>query len=283
MVKLFNLIISIVLIQGIRLMKSFYTAKEAQERLGMNNNNFHYLVRKGTIKKVTLPGKKQSVYPRTEVDKLASTLKTLIQQYDREKSIFRLATLADMQEEFEMDISLYGKKTASLEDRIEKLQKNPESDYVLINEEQLVGHVSFFPVEQEMLHRFLVGEIGEIPASKVLLFESERPVDILMLVMGVIPGFPPDVTSHYGLRLIAGVIKVLRELGERGIILNTIYATSRTLTGIRLCRKLDMSEESIPNQLGRFKFSLDAQTSKSLLVRRYQQGLEKYKNQVAPQ
>jgi hypothetical protein len=259
------------------LMKTFYTAKEAQERLGMNNNNFHYLVRKGTIKGVPLPGKKYNVYPKTEVDKLAAALKTLIEQYDRDPSTFQLATEEDMPEEYQMDVSLFGKKTATLEERTVRLKRNPENDYVLKNEGEIVGHISFFPLSQEDMKLFLDGKIAdpELP-DKILPFVPDKPMDILILVMGVKPGFPPDVASHYGQRLIAGAIQVFKQLGERGVEIHNVYATSRTPTGIRLCRKLKMAEEPVPGETGRLRFTINAQTSDSPLIKEYQIGYNEY-------
>lgn len=259
--------------------KNFYTAKEAQARLGMNDNNFYYLVRKGTIKKVVPPGKKQSVYPKSDIDKLASALTTLIDQYDREVSIFEKATVEDMPEEHEMDVSLYGRKTASIEERIARLKMNPESDYVLKNQDEIVGHICFFPVEPKSLEKFLAGEITELPPETMLPFEPGKPLDLLMLVMSIKPGFPPDVAKHYGFRLITGTLEVFKKLGERGIEINNIYATSRTATGIRICRKLGMSVEPMPNETGRFRFQLHVPSSELLLTKGYLQGLSEYKNQ----
>lgn len=262
-------------------MKNFYTAREAQERLGTDKNNFYYLIRKGTIKSVTLPGRKYSVYPKSEIDKFAAAIKTVLEQYDRETSTFRVATFEDLQEEFAMDVSLYGRNTAPVAIRTAKLERNPESDYVLVNEGEIVGHISFHPVESKALQLFLEGEIDTILPEMVLPFTPGTPHDILMVVMGVKPGFPPDVARHYGQRLIAGTITIARELGERGIEICNIHATSRTSTGIRMCRKLGMREEPIPNERGRYRYTLNVPTSDSLLVREYQEGFDEYKKRKA--
>src|SRR6266568_2174789 len=103
--------------------KNFYTASQAQERLGISRSSFFYLVRKGTIKKVTFPGKKQGVYPKTEIDKFAATIKALMEQYEPEGSFFEPASFDDLPTEVEIDMSLYGLKgTTPLQSRIERLQ-----------------------------------------------------------------------------------------------------------------------------------------------------------------
>ncbi|MBA2392263.1 MAG: hypothetical protein H0V70_05900 [Ktedonobacteraceae bacterium] len=85
-----------------------------------------------------------------------------------------------------------------------------------------------------------------------------------------------DVASHYGQRLIAGAIQAFRSLGERGIKIDNIYATSRTPTGIKLCRKLKMKEEPVPGETRRLRFTLNAQTSDSPLIKGYQEAYSEY-------
>src|SRR2546421_5537571 len=97
-------------LEGACHLKNFYTASEAQERLGFSKSQFYYLVRKGTIKKVTLPGKKQGVYPKSQIDRFAATIKAVIEQYEPESSNFGLASLDDLPVEVEIDLSLYGQK-----------------------------------------------------------------------------------------------------------------------------------------------------------------------------
>lgn len=259
-------------------MKNFYTASEAQKRLGMDKNSFYYLIRKGTIKGVTPPGKKHSLYPKSEIDRFAASIKTLMEQYERETSTFEKATSEDLQTEVDIDTSLYGNKgTTPLEARLARLQANPEGNYVLRNGEEIVGHVSFYPVEPTTLREATTGIRHGIPIDKILPFEPGKPMDILIFIMSVKPGFPPDVTSHYGQRLIAGTVHVLRQLAEKGVEIENIYATSRTAAGIKLCRKLGMIEEAIPNERGRYRYSLHVPTSDSILIQEYKQGLEEYK------
>ncbi len=265
-----------------RSIKNFYTSSEAQERLGVDKNRFNYMVRSGTITGVTLPGRKRNVYPKTQIDNLAAALQTTIEQYERDKSVFQPATIEDMEEEYALDASLYGKKTATIEERTIRLKKNPESDYVLKSEGEIVGHISFFPVSIETMGEFTRGEISdpEMPA-RILPFASGQPLEVLLLVMSVKPGFPPEEAKHFGQRLVMGVLSVFRDFGRRGIEINGIHATSRTPTGINICRKFRMQEEPIPNEKGRYHFWINPQTSDMPLIRGYREALEEYKSQHA--
>lgn len=100
-----------------------------------------------------------------------------------------------------------------------------------------------------------------------------------MVVISVKPGFPPDVAKHYGSRLIARTVNVFRQLGERGVEVRNIYATSRTPTGIRICRKPGMKEQPVPSEEGQLAFSINVQTTDSMLAKEYQQAFEEYKKQ----
>lgn len=255
-------------------MKNFYTAGEAQERLGLTKSAFFHLVRKGTLKKVVLPGKRQGMYPKSEIDQFAATIKTLIEQYERETSIFELATPDDLPIEYGIDMSLYGRQwTTTLEARYERLEANPEGNYVLRNGGELVGHIAFYPIEKDYLMDLLDNKVRGIPANKILPWKAGEPLQVLIIIVSVKKGFPLDVEKHYGLRLIAGAANVFRKLGERGVIIENVYATSRTVSGIKIARKLGMEEHEFQDEPGRYRFSLDMQSSDSLLVQEYRQGL----------
>ena len=252
-------------------MKNFYTAKEAQERLGMNNNSFHYLVRKGTIKGVTLPGRKYNVYPKTEIDRFAATLRTVIEQYEHETSVFEAATLEDLMVEYQIDMSIFGRKgTTALEARIERLKNIPNGNFVLKNAGDVVGYACFYALERARVQDLVAGRItGTLPLDMFKLFEPGQPLDIYLFVIAVKPGFPAEVEKHYGLRLIAGVTGQFRRLGEKGVQIENLYARSWTTSGIRLCKKLGMQGEEYPDEPGRWRFSLNIPSSNSLLVQEY--------------
>ncbi len=259
-------------------MKNFYTAKEAQERLGMNNNSFHYLVRKGTIKGVVLPGRKHKVYPRTEIDKLAATLVAIIEQYEHESSVFEPATLEDLPTEYQIDMSVFGRRgTTALEARIERLKTIAEGNFVLKNAGDVVGYACYYPIERSYLLDVLAGRAAQpIPIDKFLPFVPSIPLDVYVFMIAVKPGFPPDTEKHYGLRLISGMVEHFRQLGERGVIIENLYARSWTTSGIRLCKKLGMEGEELENEPGRWLFSLNILSSDSLLVQEYRHAYNDY-------
>ena len=57
-------------IKGVLVSDQYYTAGQAMTKLGLSKAMFHRKVNQGLIPKVTPPGKKQSVYPKRDIDAL---------------------------------------------------------------------------------------------------------------------------------------------------------------------------------------------------------------------
>ena len=257
-------------------LENFYTATEARKRLGLPRSTFFYLVKKGTIKKVVFPGMKQGVYPRAAIDELALTIKALIDQYEP-SSVFEPAKIEDLPTEVEIDLTLYGKQgTTPLERRIERLNRNPESNFVLRRSGEIIGHCAFYPVEHDYLTKLLHAEVSGIPADKVLPWAFGTPLHVFFSIISVKAGFPRDAARHIGLRLLAGAVSVFRSLGSRGVIIETINATSRTPGGIKLAHDLGMAGELIGDEPGRWRFTLDIASSASLLAAEYKQAYQEF-------
>ena len=258
-------------------MDNFYTATEARKRLGLPRSTFFYLVKKGTIKKVVFPGMKQGVYPRSAIDELALSIKALIDQFEP-SSVFEPATIADLETEIAIDLALYGKGgTTPLEKRIERLNRNPESNFVLRRGGEIVGHCAFYPVEREYLIKLLHAEVSGIPADKVLAWSVGVPLHVFFSIISVKAGFPPDVARHTGLRLLAGAVGMFRSLGSRGVIIETVNATSRTANGIKLAHDLGMAGELIGDEPNRWRFTLDVASSPSLLAAEYREAHQAFR------
>src|SRR5690242_7251171 len=120
----------------------------------MNNNNFHYLVRKGTIKGVVLPGKKYNVYPKTEIDRFAASLKAVMEQYEHESSVFEPATIEELPVEYQIDLSLFGRRgTTAIEARVEGLESIPNGNFVLRNTGDIVGYACFYAIEPQYMQK----------------------------------------------------------------------------------------------------------------------------------
>jgi hypothetical protein len=81
-------------------------------------------------------------------------------------------------------------------------------------------------------------------------------------------------SKKYGMRLISGAIRVLKDFARRGITIKKLYGVSDTPDGIRLSRGLGF-EETPPAPGSTFlQFTLDLETSQSPFVQEYRKILQ---------
>ncbi len=115
----------------------------------------------------------------------------------------------------------------------------------------------------------------DITAENVETYEPEKPVECLGIAASE-PDIEETTRMYYMLVLIRGINQELKKLGQQGIIITKVYATSETPTGIRMALHLNMEE--IKPRLGkRMKFVLDTEHSDSIFARSYREGLEEWK------
>ena len=136
-------------------MKGFYTAKEAQAKLGLNPDQFQYLVRKGTIQRVILPGRKYGVYPESDVNRLAGAINATIEHYTKDASTFERASEADLPEIYVLFRRSHS-GAPSLEGLEEWMLHNSEIFYTLRNKGILVGYTCILPINQTWLKRAIL-------------------------------------------------------------------------------------------------------------------------------
>src|SRR5690349_5296449 len=86
----------------------FYTAKDAVEKIGIPTTSFYNLVRAGTLKGVVLPGRKEAVYPKIDIDRYARAIKGYIDLYSTEKLYWNVALAEDIPDIRELVASACG-------------------------------------------------------------------------------------------------------------------------------------------------------------------------------
>jgi hypothetical protein len=262
-------------------MKNYYTAKEAQQRLGIEEGKFFYLVKTKRIKKTTPPGKKQGVYPKTEIDRLAREMLAFL-TYDESQGIqfMKAKTEEDIQEEYNLASMMFGNAVHNIATRKAWLSKNPDIDFIVRDHGNLVAFLNMLPVEHETIIQFMRGEIRgwEISADHVLPYALNSKVECILMGMATTPEVEPNRRNHYGRRLINGLFYFLEELAEKNIIITKFYGTSSTTTGIAIMRNAGFNETG---KIGkRVTFELDTMTSDAWTAREYRELVEAVKNQM---
>ena len=248
---------------------NYYTAKEAQERLGVDDNRFYYLVRTGKIKKFIPPGKRQGVYSKTEIDKLSRDIIAFV-VYDEEQGLhFSKATVEDIQEEYDLATLLFGNATHNIETRKAWLEKNPDIDFIVRDHGRLVAFINILPVKHETIMRFIDGEIRgwEIPADDILQFDSGSTVECIIMSMGTSPEINPLRRAQAGAKLLSGILELLNGLAQQRVTISKLYATSSTPTGIAILKNAGFKE--LGHMGKRVKFELEPLQSDSIAFAEY--------------
>ena len=259
--------------------KDYYTAKESQEILGMTYSALRNQVSAGNIKSIIPPGKRQAVYDKKDVDELKSEMEAWFisrQQTKTPPAQFMKATLEDIPEAVALAGEVFGGlNTISIERRREWLRKNPDIDYLLKQEDLLVGYFSLVPLRPETIEDLLNQKrfAKELTAEDILTYEPTVPIDIYGMAIGVKPRFSLSQKRSYGERLILGAKNVILDLGKQGIIIRRIIAHSSTPDGIRLMRHMGFAETP-PKVPGLRDFLIDVESSGIPFIREYKNNLK---------
>lgn len=263
------------------LAKYYYTAAQARKVLGLDEEAFQYWIRKGRVKRVSLPGRVQGVYSRREVDEIARRTEAAILSEQPEGTEFRKATLDDLRQESQLAHLLFGEKAEAYNERRAFLQKNSEIDYHVYDQDKLVAYIILLPLSHEMILDFIEGKIKNIwtiQTDNIEPFVPGKPLEVLIVDMGTTPTVPPLKRGTYGSRLLNGLLGVLAEMGRRGIYITKVYATSRTTSGIRILKKAGF-EVVHDFEDGRFSFELDVLNADEKILKDYQEAVEYWKTQ----
>lgn len=254
----------------------YYTAKEVKEKLHITQGELNTMIRNGTLKPITPPGKKQGVYKRIDVNQLAREREIFAALPQKTSSIFSRATREDIKATVEITRVLFGLRDtveATLARRLTWHDRNNELFYVLKSEEQVVGYVVILPLKADKVEKILSGEdySQEVNAEEIQDFEPGKPLHIYLMGAGIIPGVSHYEKRSYGARLIAGLMKVLVEFGRKGIIIDTIASRSDTPDGIRL---LKQGFTEIPTITHARNFIIKMKESGIPFIQEYKQALQ---------
>src|SRR5947209_8512158 len=135
----------------------YYTAAEARKKLGVDENTFQYWGKEERINRVYLPGRKQPVYSRKEIDELADEIEATVIVERAKETEFRKATFKDLEEENQLAQLVFGRAAGAMP-RKHYLENSPESDYHLYDQGKLVAYVTIYPLNHEATTRFMKGE-----------------------------------------------------------------------------------------------------------------------------
>jgi hypothetical protein len=266
--------------------KDHYTPQQVREMLGMTFSALQNQVNVGNLHPITPPGKKHKLYPKKEVDDLRAEMEAWLASRPMAKATpthFVQATLEDLPQAVEMADSVFGgHRTIPLKKRLAWLERNPDIDYFLKQEDTIVGYLSLVPLSLETIDDLLHARryAMELEANEILQYVPGVPVDIYGMAIGVRPGVSLNQKRAWGEILLLGARRVIVGLGQRGMVIQSLRAHSSTPDGINLMRHIGFTEivSVLP---GMRDFIIDVEQSGLPFIMDYKNALDNWRLQGA--
>lgn len=267
---------STISIQG----EPYYTAQKAQEVLDMTYSGLKYQVSIGNVKAEVPKGRRQSYYRAADVEQIARDLKAFsLHRKNKPTQFVTVKTEEEMRGCLEISKALFGAERGDIAKHMRIIGKNPETYYMIKDEDQIIGYTALWPVKPGKLHDLLGQTIPvKISPQDIETFEGGKSLDIYINVIGIKPGFTKEEKRSYGSRLISGLLEVIIRLGERGITIGNIAARSNMPDGIRLMKSIGFTEVE-PLTPERRTFVINVKESGIPFAKRYKERLYKWQEE----
>jgi N-acetylglutamate synthase-like GNAT family acetyltransferase len=263
--------------------KDYYTAAQVKAILGITDGMLYNYVDNGALERIIPPGKKQGVYHRNQVEQLARDLQVFITTRNEQSTIFSKATKEDIPACIEIGASTYPgiqQGITSLEARLAWLEKNPDLYYVVRHNGEIVGYTAIIPMKPDKIHMILENKafMRDIKPEEIEAFKPGIPLHIYISTMRTKRTISKTEKRAYGVRLIGGLITTFIEMIEKGITIDTLYARSETVDGIRALKHMGFvqisSTQTSPTTIYR-NFALNMGDSGTKILQGYKQALTK--------
>jgi hypothetical protein len=206
----------------------------------------------------------------------------------KDELVFSQAVPEDMEGVYKVAASLFG-STTSAEARKLLVEACPEGNYVLKRNGKIVAYIHIQPLKRESLLSFMNGKIRgkDITVNDLELFEPEKSVECLLKSVGAAKniGNTDEVARanqlRFLFRLLRGTSIELAKLGNKGINIKKLYATSETVTGIAMGFSAKMEQYGKPLGMGRFRFVMDVETTNLPILQPYKRALEEWRARMS--
>jgi len=261
----------------------YYTAAEAREVLGIDQDTFQYWGKTERIRRIYLPGRKQAVYSKKEINAMSDRIEAAAIAEKGDGLEFRKATLSDLTEEYKLARVIFGRQADTLEIQEAKkafLKKNPNIDYHLYDNGNFVGCIHLVPLKYQTIMDILNGGVVAwlVDPACIEQFEPGKALTCLFLDALTTPGVEPIKRSAYAAYMINKFMQVVTEMGGRGVEISKVYGASRTPSGIRLLKSAGFQ---IIKQYdsGAITFELDVMASNERVLRGYKEAFQQWKQE----
>ena len=259
----------------------YYTAQEAQKRLGMTRDMFNHYVKQGTIKKHVLVGS-HGYYLRAEIDAMGERIEYALLTADTPVLEYRVATFNDLDALNRMAYLNFGELSRSPERiaaRRRFLEANPNSTYILTNYGALVASLDIVPLKHEVILEFREGKRGwQFPSEMIEQFEPGHRLECIIIDMMTTTNAPMTKRNYYAAVLLRRFgSETLVWWGNRGVDISAIDACGGFEYGKRILQSAGFVSLGVKaNNREIYHLDIDSSTLKPLLP--YKEALIKWKD-----
>lgn len=267
--------------------EGYYTAQEAQKRLGMNRDVFNNHVRQGTIKKTVFLGS-HGYYKKADIDLLAERIETLIFTATAHDSEYRVATIDDLEDELDLAALNFGRKRAEAtrDARGRFLQANPEMTHYLFDHQRMVASINFIAFTHDAVVEFRQGKRGWLfEANKIEPFAAGHPLECVIIDMMTTTRATLDQRHRYAAELLSKFARItLTEWGRQGVDIITVDACAGTDDGERILKRASFVYQGVKeyNNNGKIDeremYHLDISESALKMLQPYKRALAEWRN-----
>lgn len=211
-----------------QILEGYYTAREAQKRLGMTKDMFNHHVVQGTIKKTTFVGK-HGYYKKAEIDSLAESIEYALLTADAPVLEYRAATIEDLEALDRMAYLNFGEFSRSPERKAARrryLELNPCSTFVLYNYYSLIASMDIIPLKHSAILEFREGKRGwQFSDDMIEQFEAGHRLECIIIDMMTTTNAPRVKRGYYASVLLRHLAnETFVEWGKKGVDIKTIDA-----------------------------------------------------------
>jgi len=116
-------------------------------------------------------------------------------------------------------------------------------------------------------------------AENVRPFIAGQAIDSLFISLAVRPGMTNTEQRNYSFKLLRDTLGILETFALQGMVVKKLYATSERSDGIRLARKLGMTETKYEGD-NVLRYELDLETTTSQMLQPYREALKQIQSQT---
>jgi DNA-binding transcriptional MerR regulator len=272
--------------------QQLYTSAETRKLLNISSSTLRSLVERGLIEKVTQVGYKYGYYTKKSVDQYLEEKQLFDEIYSsneirkkrreqmvatRKKyhpTIVKVKTIEEMRECAALSQEIFGVGTGMEDERMKIVEKNPDTYYLLRRDQNPVGWFSIMPLKRGNLENVLSQTLPvTIELDQIETFEKGKKLDLFLTAIGTKPGLNLEEKREYGSMLVRQLIRLVVELGRKGVEIGTIAARSNMPDGIRLMKHVGFTEirRATPE---RRTFIINVQESGIPFIEQYREALE---------